>query len=155
MSETSLNRRDPYKDRNILGYLEDMYTGIKLGWKHRKAGVNHFQKHNELGYLLSGQTPDLDPGEYDQAKNWQGGYDWGYRLGETNAEDAREMARIYQGRDYPARPADSVHDYYENLDGVEAGIQAQKLGQAYPYWADLNQKAIDYARRTTRKPLNQ
>lgn len=68
---------DPYKGED---WTDRVWSDLKLGWyglQELPNSLYHIKARGRLGEVLQQQYPNLDPGEYDQAKNWVGGYDWG------------------------------------------------------------------------------
>jgi hypothetical protein len=81
----------------------------------------------QLGNSRENRTP------LDVAINYGGGYDFGARKN-VAPEDARQMAKAYQLLDYMTsfrkkEINDAIQDYYENMQGVEAGIAGRGKGR--------------------------
>jgi len=132
----------------------DVYIeGLKLNAKYLAEDTSipglrdHSTFYNNAGddhlpdaYGVPRKKPVKSGHPIDIAKNWAGGYDWGYRLGLSNPEEARRMGALYQYKDYTLNPIDNAtgnnkigrwdteNDYLENLQGVEAGIRARQNG---------------------------
>ncbi len=187
--------KDPFKDKDLLDYAGDW-----LGYKHYTSVYKHNTQDREYGLRqgvendasqhakfyrdayqeINRRIPDNDPNQqgslYDRAKNYAGGYDWGYRMARNETpDDAYEMAKIYQSADYLkgsgllenasfvpkayTKPrnedmmADAVGDYYENIAGVEQGISDYNAGIEYGDVDSLVDRAMKWARQNRRKRI--
>jgi hypothetical protein len=118
---------NPYKDYGLLQALGDAHLGKYVGGMAGGDSWQHLMFPDDFAKRLYEMYPDLerrrDRNMADMAINFAGGYDWGVRES-VDPQVARDMAKAYQYRDYRGgREEDSIQDYYENLAGVEAGIQ--------------------------------
>lgn len=80
---------------------------------------------------------------YDRAKNFSGGYDFGFRV---NDEDtARDLALIYQKSNalFGGNKVDEMQDFQQNLAGIRAGIEARRKEELFNMDAVLK-KAQEY-----------
>ena len=74
------------------------------------------------------------------ALNYASAYDFAARPG-VDPEKAKEMAKAYQYRHYGSRPEDTIQDYYENVEGINA-FTGQRMSDE-----DLLRQAYEFARQ--------
>jgi hypothetical protein len=136
-------------------YIRGAWQAMRYG--PTKDASEHARLYHDNARILARELGNVaDGSEYDTAKNYLGGYDWGYRLHE-NPNTAADMARSYQLIDYlkgmfdPAQQQDAEFDYLENVDGVFAGAAARQRGEMFD--ADLlRELAKRYAQENKRQP---
>ena len=80
---------------------------------------------------------------YDRAKNFSGGYDWGYRTGDERG--ARNMGLFYQKGDalFSRNPEEEMQDFEQNLAGIRAGIKARNEKREFSM-EDVLRQAEEY-----------
>lgn len=114
-------------------YIRGLWQALRYG--PTSGASEHARFYHDNARILAQELGDVSDGsEYDVAKNYLGGYDWGHRM-HNDPNTAADMARSYQLADYlkgmfdPARQRDAEFDYLENVDGVFAGAAAGQRGE--------------------------
>lgn len=120
--------------KNLPSFLREQFSD---------KATAHTRAHNKMSDELMAKYPTTQAGTpFDIAKNYAGGYDYGYRSPE-DIQRAVDMARLYQIGDVLSMPIrkwpweyakeyhDAKNDFYENAAGVRAGATAQRMGLDY------------------------
>jgi hypothetical protein len=133
---------NPYENYGILDMLKD--ANLPHYAKNAKQAWEHAGMPEAYSRQLKQMYPDLDKrvdrGILDMALNYAGAYDYAARPG-IDPEKAKQMARAYQYRDYGSRPEDTIQDYYENVEGINA-FTGQRMSDE-----DLLRQAYEFARQ--------
>jgi hypothetical protein len=133
---------NPYENYGILDMLKDANfshyaKNAVQAWEH--AGMPE-QYSRQLKKMYPEIGNRVDRGILDMALNYAGAYDFAARPG-VDPEKAKEMARAYQYRHYGSRPEDTIQDYYENVEGINA-FTGQRMSDE-----DLLRQAYEFARQ--------
>lgn len=153
---------DRISDDEFMGALLRLNTWKNLPSYIGEGFSDKFNQHRTAHKamsddLLKRYTSSQAGTPFDVAKNYAGGYDYGYRSPE-DVQRAVDMARLYQMKDLVTSPlmgigellgpntnykraldyfnlpkqyVDAKNDFYENVRGVREGAAARQLGVDY------------------------
>ena len=149
--------KDPFAEMGALDRVKLLAKGAKLRYiDYPRAATQHGKFPDQLRAALKqdyfGDLGDkrVDNSRLDAAIGYGGGYDWAIRP-EVAPQDARDMAKAYQLYDYinPFRDnkQDAVADYYHNIAGIEAALQARTGTPLTP--EQLLKESRDYGMETS------
>ena len=124
MSEQS-SQLEPMDFRTLLNAVKEFIwntsSGAIPGHEEMVARYNDALLKQPLG------KPGIQNNPYDRAKNYSGGYDWGYRVGDL--KNVHDLGLAYQLWEDSDNRMNEINDLHQNMIGAAEGVKDKKLGK--------------------------